>query len=318
MLQRYICLFASLSFAALLSSACIQQVELNKKGNINFYLLRGNENNLQKAVLNHDSEMVGKLLERGANPNEYEEGTKSPLCLAIHTSEGETNIIKLLLDAGAKPTEQELKVAVSEGYPQPLKMLLEADAKIPSPTADSGNIYCSFSSYSVAPVECAELLLQAGAKVTDTYNQSKRTPLHRTAHGGHPQMVGFLVKNGIDINARDEKGRTPLGMGVTDAIMIQELIKHGADVNARDNEGNTPLMNEYLTDIKAINALLQAGANPNIRNKKGENAVTYCINHKADVGGISEGNDGSITTWHGYGVNEVLLNALIEAGGKEE
>ena len=272
MFKQHFLFLAFLSLAALLSTACVQQVELNKKGNMHFYLLRGKENNLQKAVVNHDAEMVGKLLERGSNPNEYEEDTNSPLRLAIHTSEGDTVIIKQLLDAGAKPTEKELKVAVSVGYPQPLKMLLEAGANIPAPTADSGNIYCSFETYSVAPVECAEILLQAGAKVTDTYNQSKRTPLHSIAHGGHPQMVGFLVKNGIDINARDERGRTPLGMGVTNATMIQELIKHGADVNAQDNEGNTPLMNEYLTDIKAINALLQAGANPNIRNKKGENA----------------------------------------------
>lgn len=318
MFKQHFLFLAFLSLAALLSTACVQQVELNKKGNMHFYLLRGEENNLQKAVVNHDAEMVGKLLERGANPNEYEGGTHSPLRLAIHTSEGDTAIIKQLLDAGAKPTEKELKVAVSVGYPQPLKMLLEAGAKIPAPTANSDNIYCNFEIYSVAPVECAELLLQAGAKVTDTYNQSKRTPLHSIAHGGHPQMVGFLVKNGIDINARDERGRTPLGMGVTNATMIQELIKHGADVNAQDNEGNTPLMNEYLTDIKAINALLQAGANPNIRNKKGENAVTYCINHKAAEGGMSKGADGTITTWHGYGVNEVLLNALIKAGGKEE
>ncbi len=308
-----------LSVIALVTSSCIQQqVELNKDAQRLSYMLTGKENNLQKAILNKDAKVVEKLLSKGIDPNTFEEGTHSPLYLALNNSKGRTEIIALLLNAGAKVNEKELRKAVSVGHPQPLRLLLESGAKIPAPSSSAGNIFSSIECYSVAPVECAELLLQAGAKVTDTYNGSKYTSLHSNARGGHPQLVGFLVKNGLDINAKDEKGRTPLGTGVTNATMIQELIKHGANVNAQDNEGNTPLMNEYLTDIKAINALLQAGANPNIRNKKGENAVSYCINHQADVGGMIEGEDGTITTWHGYGTNETLLNALIKAGGKED
>jgi ankyrin repeat protein len=56
-----------------------------------------------------------------------------------------------------------------------------------------------------------------------------------------------LLNNSADVNARDNKGFTPLHqqwelIPYRGSIKITRmLIKHGADINAKDNEGRTAL-----------------------------------------------------------------------------
>ncbi|MGI9256467.1 MAG: ankyrin repeat domain-containing protein [Salinispira sp.] len=77
---------------------------------------------------------------------------------------------------------------------------------------------------------------------------------------------------GIDINARDENGTTPLmaASGNTqNPDVITVLINVGADINARDENGSTPLMaaarNNQNPDV--ITTLINAGADINAQNK---------------------------------------------------
>ena len=97
-----------LSVFALVTSSCIQQqVELNEDAQRLSYMLTGKENNLQKAVLNKDAKVVEKLLSKGIDPNTFEKGSHSPLSLALINSQGKTEIIALLLKAGASVNEKE-------------------------------------------------------------------------------------------------------------------------------------------------------------------------------------------------------------------
>ncbi len=88
----------------------------------------------------------------------------------------------------------------------------------------------------------------------------------------------------IDINLRDDVGKTPLHKAVEEINLnaIQLLIQRNADVNAQDNRGNTPL---HLVARKAasyihsqtyfdyIKVLLDNRANPTIQNNEG--AIPY-------------------------------------------
>jgi len=67
-------------------------------------------------------------------------------------------------------------------------------------------------------------------------------------------IVEMLLIHGANVNAKNNKGVTPLHIAVLlGAVKIAEmLIKYGAYMNARDDEGNTPL--HYVTHIAHVHA----------------------------------------------------------------
>jgi uncharacterized protein YceK len=68
----------------------------------------------------------------------------------------------------------------------------------------------------------------------------------------------FLIEHGADVNARDDKGWTPLHGTYGDVEVARLLIEHGADVNAHDDEGKTPLGVAIRGDHPEVADLLRA------------------------------------------------------------
>ena len=90
-------------------------------------------------------------------------------------------------------------------------------------------------------------------------------PLHSAAYRGDADALNRLLNDGADVNARDQKGRTPLmaaTAGRQEAI-VRHLLKFGADVNAVPTEGRTALR-EAVNDGHAeiLRLLLARGADP--------------------------------------------------------
>ena len=56
-------------------------------------------------------------------------------------------------------------------------------------------------------------------------------------------MVKLLLESGVDINAKNNVGETPLHHAAEfgNSKIADFLIKAGTDINVRDNEGRTPL-----------------------------------------------------------------------------
>jgi hypothetical protein len=126
--------------------------------------------------------------------------------------------------------------------------------------------------------ETIAFLLDNGAQI-EARDDSGRTPLLRAVY--HPDNVRFLLERGADINSQDDDGRTILHTAVQNTILTHELvpylIEQGADVNAQDNKKNTPLhawcLDTNYIDInreKLLIALLEANANPEIKNQDGK------------------------------------------------
>lgn len=110
----------------------------------------------------------------------------------------------------------------------------------------------------------------------------------------HPTTLEYLIKQGVDINARDIKGETALHKECKsiNLMSINLLLKNGADPNLQDRFGNTPL-NTLINSknkcvqllpperrdlydrgvIPCIESLVKAGANLNIRNDNGKNPL---------------------------------------------
>jgi uncharacterized protein len=83
-------------------------------------------------------------------------------------------------------------------------------------------------------------------------------------------VVRMLLQAGADINARGWDGETALFSLEHDAV--QELLRHHIDLEARDKDGETALMETVSNSIAEL--LINAGANVNAENKKGQTALT--------------------------------------------
>ena len=78
--------------------------------------------------------------------------------------------------------------------------------------------------------------------------------------------IGFIFANESEISLH----------GINDLKEVKKLIESGADINARDGEGNTPLHTAvYEGALSTIEFLQWHGADPSIRNERGETPIEY-------------------------------------------
>lgn len=118
-----------------------------------------------------------------------------------------------------------------------------------------------------------------------------------------PDMVQALIERGADVNAQDSFGITVLmhavqapdkGLAIVKALIahgadvthhnpiifaerkyLPILVQHGAIVNAQNRLGKTRLMVAAVSlDYFSAKFLLEHGADPNLRDDKGETALT--------------------------------------------
>lgn len=107
----------------------------------------------------------------------------------------------------------------------------------------------------------------------------------------HSEKIRLLLRYGADTNLADKRGETPLHSlcrRSMDPYIIRLLLQHHANVNQQDNEGNTVfhhIASNYratsypvLPYQEAIEVLLEAGADPLVRNEDGETAAEKARN----------------------------------------
>ena len=94
------------------------------------------------------------------------------------------------------------------------------------------------------------------------------------------EAVEVLLEEGVDVNAKDNYGATPLisaaFFGYTEIAEL--LLEAGADPNIKDKDGWTPLMIAAMDGkTGVVKLLLKAGADPNAKNKEGETALYWAL-----------------------------------------
>ncbi|KAL1924562.1 uncharacterized protein VTP21DRAFT_4216 [Calcarisporiella thermophila] len=97
------------------------------------------------------------------------------------------------------------------------------------------------------------------------------------AGDGKLDRVKELLDSGIDVNAEDDFGYTPLQAAVSynHYELVKFLIERGADVNQRDHCGDTPL---YVAEEKEMaEMLLEFGADPTVKNSEGKTAAVVAF-----------------------------------------
>ncbi len=137
-------------------------------------------------------------------------------------------------------------------------------------------IYRVFDSncYEEEVVQQVKALLSEGLDV-NVKDETGKTPLMLAAQKGYARVGNILIAAGADANAADNAGDTPLilacsGQGDGD-IMVPILLEAGADVNAVNVNGETALWKAVMqtNDVELVRLLLSKGADPNVCNKEG-------------------------------------------------
>ncbi|GEM_PF-495510 len=106
-------------------------------------------------------------------------------------------------------------------------------------------------------------------------DETGATPLHWAAFYGLQELAEFLVEKGANVYAHDDDGWTPLHWAKS-RKMMELLISRGADVNTRDQFGQTPLhilSMDSLPDI--IGFLISKGAQVNVKDSMGKTPLHF-------------------------------------------
>lgn len=150
------------------------------------------------------------------------------------------------------------------------------------------------------PISLVRKLISLGAHI----NQSTPSILHGCAYGesDNEAIVFTLVKHGVNVDAVDERNRTPLYIAVQNSLVnvTKALIKCKANVNtAEEHRSLTPLIlcagqspisidansqEKYIRSLKVLNFLLENGADLSLTDSKGYTALHHAIENNNVLG----------------------------------
>jgi len=245
---------------------------------------------LYLASVNGNAAVIDALLRGGADPNSANPGGETALMTAART--GKLDAVTLLLDKGAAVNAKEnvrgqtaLMWAAGWNHMLTLKTLLSCGAKVDIQD-DQGRTALTWAARKGQKSDYVQTLLRAGAQVRlqdallldDFSGAAKLLADRSTTTGRGPYGETLLM-------IAAEKGRSDI---------LQTLLDRGAEVNAHDEQGMTALMltiggrpqhsqsgrriwrdrSSKDTRIQMMKALLAKHADPQIKNKHGDTALS--------------------------------------------
>jgi ankyrin repeat protein len=192
-------------------------------------------------------------------------------------------------------------------------------------------------------VNFAGIALRNGAKLDgpDPEDPLHRPPLICAAEAGQAVSVAFLLSKGAkaDVTRKGLTGpTTPLGAASMNGHgdVVKLLLEAGASVN-KVSGGWTPLMAAAFESEKpnsegyaaAMQALLAAGADPNVASERGETALTLAIGNRNTAGVVllasrganpdtRDGNGRSPLSLAAALADDAMVEALLKAGAKAD
>ncbi len=354
-----------LSEAAALGNAAIIEQLLKAGADPNTRTTPDGETVLMTSARAGNAAAVKALLDHGADVN-AKEGYRSQTALMWAAAERHADVVKLLLAHGAD-------WKVQSSYRETKIPKLSTASSI-SPISRGGLTAFLFAARE-GDIETAKVMLEAGVDINQT-DVDGTSGLVISIMNKQYTFAKFLLDRGADPNVTDVKGRAALYAALDmrnedwsalplrkeqDPLPSVELIKailaHGANVNAKLthnlpgrsgmdygdvalDEGATPFMRAARSgDTTAMRILLQAGADPKLTTKDGNNALLFaagigyrdkqtkgsdndaleavklCMDQGLD---INQANAKGETVLHGAANrgSDVLVKFLVEHGAK--
>ncbi|XP_072591200.1 ankyrin repeat domain-containing protein 29 isoform X4 [Vulpes vulpes] len=159
--------------------------------------------------------------------------------------------------------------AAQQGHNDVVRFLFEFGASTEFRTKDGGTALLAASQY--GHMQVVETLLKHGANIHDQLYDGT-APLWIASQMGHSEVVRVMLLRGADRDAARNDGTTALlkaaNKGYND--VIEELLKFSPTLGILKN-GTSALHAAVLSgNIKTVALLLEAGADPALRNKANE------------------------------------------------
>jgi len=354
-----------LSEAATLGNASIIEKLLKAGADPNTRTTADGETVLMTAARAGNLEAVNILLGHGADVN-AKEGYKGQTALMWAAAEHHPEVVKALLEHGA---DWKIQSSFRE-----TKIPKLSTASSISPISRGGLTAFLFAARE-GDIETAKVMLDAGVDINQT-DVDGTSGLVVSIMNKKYTFAKFLLDRGADPNIADVKGRAALYAAIDahdedwsalpmrkemdplpNIELIRAILAHHANVNARLthnlpgrsgmdygdvalDEGTTPFMRAARSgDTAAMRILLQAGADPKLITKDGNNALLFaagigyrdkqtqgteaqalealklCMDQGLD---INQTNGKGETALHGAANrgSDVLVKFLVEHGAK--
>jgi ankyrin repeat protein len=214
------------------------------------------------AAMNGRADVVGALLQGGADVNKADVKGCAPLSFAASAS-----IAKMLIERGADVNAANrlggtaLLLAAQEGHADVVEALLQAGADVNKADENGLAPLCVAASASIAT-----MLIERGADV-NAANRFGSTALLIAGRKGRADVVKALVQAGADVMA-DRSGRLPLTVAADEGrwsfVTLLARLSRRANVDALSSSGKTALWVALEHDEpearEAATALICAGA----------------------------------------------------------
>ena len=199
--------------------------------------------------------------------------------LEVASDLGLEDLTTVLLDhnTGSYPgIDSSLVIASYEGYLNVVKLLLEYGARV-----DSTPTYAFGGRYTALGAACwkghpsvAKILIENGANIHGGV-PGTILPLHDAVYYDRITVVELLLKEGVNVNARDSMGRTACHLAAAyDRVdVVKLLLDAHCDMELTDDNGWTAL--HYAAKrgrLEIIELLLDGGADASAKIEDGETA----------------------------------------------
>ncbi|MFC1600996.1 ankyrin repeat domain-containing protein [Candidatus Sumerlaeota bacterium] len=235
-----------------------------------------------------NAEIAERLIQLGLNPNATEERGNTPLHYVHDKAKAEVLIehganVDAVSDSGRTP----LFGHVQRGNLAVVKALLEHGANVNARSKDETTPILA----ATRNAEMMALLSSHGARL-DAKGRDGSSLLHLASS---PDVAEFLIDQGMDLEALDNAGNTPLHRAVESGRqgVLKLLIRKGCNIDAKNANGQTALHTAFhpikgcihiqksfsSSQLSVSQTLVRHGIAVGIVDKFGKTALDYAKSH---------------------------------------
>ncbi len=217
---------------------------------------------LHLAVRENKKDLVIELLEQGADPEikDFQNLSAIDHAFLMNNEDILANILGKKIETDVKNIKEIIKCKGSVSHINQIKSKMQKIANV-----NVQNLSLVHKNAYQGNIE--DLVENLSIETIDQFDRHGFTPIHYAILGNQHEIINFLIRCGVNINAVTRDGDSLLHFAaITGSHKIfQILISAGADVNHRNCMGETPLHYASAQEqLSVVNALIKEGANPSI------------------------------------------------------